>query len=77
MIVAKFSSFKDREMVLKWWKEMDGTVFRVFERFPVCDPDESEACYHDKRREAARGAFVHCLRHLLYRRGTAGRIGER
>jgi hypothetical protein len=33
-IVAKFSYFKDREMVRKRWKELDGTVFRVFEQFP-------------------------------------------
>ncbi|XP_052225073.1 uncharacterized protein LOC127840700 [Dreissena polymorpha] len=33
-IVAKFSFFKDREMVRKRWKELDGTAFRVFEQFP-------------------------------------------
>ena len=33
-IVAKFSYFKDREMVRKKWKELDGTGFTVFEQYP-------------------------------------------
>lgn len=33
-IVAKFTYFKDREMVRKQWKELEGSVFRVFEQFP-------------------------------------------
>jgi chromosome segregation ATPase len=33
-IVSKFTYFKDREMVRKRWKELDGTVYRVFEQFP-------------------------------------------
>jgi len=33
-IVAKFTFFKDREMVRKRWKELDGTAYRVFEQFP-------------------------------------------
>jgi hypothetical protein len=33
-IVAKFTYFKDREMVRKLWKELDGTAFNVFEQFP-------------------------------------------
>jgi hypothetical protein len=33
-VVAKFTYFKDREMVRKRWKELEGTLFRVFEQFP-------------------------------------------
>ena len=32
--MAKFSYFKDREMVRKKWKELGGTGFRVFEQYP-------------------------------------------
>ncbi|XP_052788391.1 uncharacterized protein LOC128223149 [Mya arenaria] len=33
-IIAKFTYFKDREMIRKSWKQLDGTTFRVFEQFP-------------------------------------------
>ncbi|XP_052225006.1 uncharacterized protein LOC127840635 [Dreissena polymorpha] len=33
-IVAKFTFFKDRDMVRKRWKELDGTAYRVFQQFP-------------------------------------------
>lgn len=33
-IIAKFTYFKDREVVRKQWKELEGTNFRVFEQFP-------------------------------------------
>ena len=33
-IVAKFTYFKDRELVRKQWKNLSGTQFNVFEQFP-------------------------------------------
>lgn len=33
-IVAKFTFFKDREIVRKQWKELSGTKYNVFEQFP-------------------------------------------
>ena len=33
-IVAKFTYFKDRELVRKQWKNLDATRFSVFEQFP-------------------------------------------
>ena len=33
-IVANFTFFKEREMVRKLWKELDGSVCRAFEQFP-------------------------------------------
>lgn len=33
-IVAKFTYFKDRELVRKQWKTLSGTRFNVFEQFP-------------------------------------------
>jgi hypothetical protein len=33
-IIAKFSFFKDKEVVRRQWKHLDGTGFNVFEQFP-------------------------------------------
>ncbi|XP_052762106.1 uncharacterized protein LOC128204742 [Mya arenaria] len=56
-IIAKFTFFKDREMVRKSWKQLDATQFRVFEQFPrdviqkrrMLFPQMKEARRLDKR----------------------------
>ncbi|KAH3689494.1 hypothetical protein DPMN_191818 [Dreissena polymorpha] len=70
--VAKFTFFKDREMVRKRWKELDGTAYRVFEQFP---PEVMS-----KRRQLVvkmKEAMRLGKRYALRRRHSCARVGSR
>ncbi|XP_052278539.1 uncharacterized protein LOC127877007 [Dreissena polymorpha] len=72
-IVAKFTYFKDRESIRKCWKELDGTVHRVFEQFPQ-DVIEKRRKLVPKMKEARRqGKRAYLVFDTLYIDGNAVR----
>ncbi|KAH3740585.1 hypothetical protein DPMN_047291 [Dreissena polymorpha] len=77
-IVAKFSYFKDREMVRKKWKELDGTGFTVFEQYPPEVIRKKKVIgAENERGEAAGEKSVPGLRYALHRRNPGACLGTR
>ncbi|XP_052256425.1 uncharacterized protein LOC127861783 [Dreissena polymorpha] len=58
-IVAKFSYFKDREMVRKRWKELDGTVFGVFPQDVIQKRRKLVPKMKDARRQGKRAYLAY------------------
>ncbi|XP_052217926.1 uncharacterized protein LOC127835529 [Dreissena polymorpha] len=70
-IVAKFTFFKERETVRKLWKELDGTLYRVFEQFPQ-EVIEKRRKLVPQMKEARRlGKRAYLAYDTLYIDGTA------
>jgi len=72
-IVAKFTFFKERELVRKLWKQLDGSVYRVFEQFPQ-EVIEKRRKLVPQMKEARRlGKRAYLAYDTLYINGTAVR----